>query len=539
MRVKDGIIIACFFISSGLFYAGTVSLGQNPKPSSDNSAEVAGISANDAANELPVFAGKSVLIDFERPVIRVAIGQSDIAETTATSPTEIMVNGKVPGETTLIVWERGGGRQFFNVKVRSNIHAASDQLDALRHELSTDLPDQNVKISYENGTVFLRGTVKDLTSADRALKIAATAGKVVNLLYVDVPPAEKQVLLKVRFASFDRSKGRDLGLNVYSTGLGNTIGTISTGQYAPPTVSTDVSTGKTTATLSDPLNISTFFPGLNIGATIKALEQKGVVQILAEPNVLASNGKQASFLAGGEYPYPVAQGSASGGTTITIMFKEYGVRLGFIPTITPRGTIHLQVAPEVSSLDLTNAVTISGFTVPAISTRKVKTEVELNDDQSFVIGGLLDNRENETFKKLPFIGDVPILGKLFQSDAKSWANTELIVIVTPEIVDPIPAGSPLPQLKYPEKFLPANSGIPMHQPDMKTAGATPEPLPPSIPVEKLVESMRPGKTLVDSNAQPAAVLGTGNGYSSYQNENGANSGSAGTSATPVPTAPKQ
>lgn len=526
--------ISFFLCASSLLHA------QNSIPPSANPAEITGTASQDAANDLPVFVGKSVLIDFERPVIRVAIGQGDIAETTATSPTEIMVNGKTPGETTLIVWEKGGGRQFFNVKVRSNTRAASDQLDALRHELSTELPGENVKISYENGNVFLRGNVKDLTSADRALKIAATAGKVVNLLYVDVPPAEKQILLKVRFASFDRSKGRDLGLNVYSTGLGNTIGTISTGQFSPPSVSVSDSTGKATATVSDPLNISTFFPGLNLGATIKALESKGVVQILAEPNVLASNGKQASFLAGGEYPYPVAQGSASG-TTITIMFKEYGVRLGFIPTITPRGTIHLQVAPEVSSLDFTNAVTISGFTVPAISTRKVKTEVELNEGQSFIIGGLLDNRENETFKKLPFIGDVPILGKFFQSNSKGWTNTELIVIVTPEFVDPIPSGSPLPQLKYPEKFLPVNSGIPMHQPDTKTAGNSPEPLPTSIPVEKLVESMRPGKTLVDSNVQPTAALGAGNSYSSYQNENGtgpSNSGSSGTPTSPTTTTPK-
>ena len=135
--------------------------------------------------------------------------------------------------------------------------------------------------------------------------------------------------------------------------------------------------------------------------------------------MLAKNGHQASFLAGGEYPYPVAQSSGTGGVApITIQFKEYGVVLNFIPTITPRGTIKLQVAPEVSALDFGNAVSLGGFTVPAITVRRVKTEVELADGQSFVIGGLLDNRETETFQKIPFIGDVPILGKLFQSHAK-------------------------------------------------------------------------------------------------------------------------
>ena len=183
---------------------------------------------------------------------------------------------------------------------------------------------------------------------------------------------------------------------------------------------------------------------MNLGATLQALETQGVVQDLAEPNLLAANGKQASFLAGGEFPYPVVQGTSSGSTAVTIEFKEYGIRLNFIPTITPRGTIRLQVAPEVSALDYTNEVQISGFTVPGITTRNVNTEVELRDGQSFVIGGLLDNSVTQTFEKIPFLGDIPILGKFFQSIQRTKANSELIVIVTPEIVAPIPAGQPLP-----------------------------------------------------------------------------------------------
>ncbi len=324
---------------------------------------------------------------------------------------------------------------------------------------------------------------------------SAPVGKVVNLLYVEVPPAEKQILLKVRFASVDRNKAKQMGMNLIDLGSGNTVGGITTGQFSPPSITTP-STGPLATFSSSELNILALPIGnLPIGADIQALESKGVVEVLAQPNLLAANGKQASFLAGGEYPFPVAQGSSTG-TTISIMFKEYGVRLNFIPTITPRGTIRLQVAPEVSSLDFTNAVTISGFEVPAISSRKVKTEVELASGQTFVIGGLLDNRETETFYKIPFIGSVPILGKFFQSMSKTQTNTELIVIATPEIVDPIPVGAPLPELKYPKEFLPPNSKIPMNTPESKSL-SSPSVIPSAtLPVEKLIESQKPEKPLV-------------------------------------------
>ena len=236
---------------------------------------------------------------------------------------------------------------------------------------------------------------------------------------------------------------------------------------------------------------------MDLGATIEALQTKGIVEVLAQPNVLAANGKEASFLAGGEYPYPVVQGTSSGGAgAVTIMFKEYRVRLNFIPTITPRGTIRLQVAPEVSALDFTNAIEVSGFNVPAINTRKVNTEVELADGQSFAIGGLLDNRDTETYEKIPLLGDIPILGRFFQSMVKNRTNTELIVIVTPEIVSPVQAGTAIPEPKLPTRFLPPNSGTPMNTPDAKTAANTPAPAPATIPVEKLLDSMKPETPLV-------------------------------------------
>ncbi|MGD0519874.1 MAG: pilus assembly protein N-terminal domain-containing protein [Terracidiphilus sp.] len=449
----------------------------------------------DSANDLYVAVGKTVLVDTANPIRRIAVGLGEIAETHAISRTEIMVSGKTAGETSLIIWDTLGGRQFFNVKVSASASASNSNMDAIRRQLRTELPGQTVSVTFDNNMVFLRGTVKDLTSSARAVQIASSAGKVVNLLNVKLPPLDPQILLKVRFISVDRTKALQLGINMFNNGLGNAIGSVSTGQFTPP-LTTSAAT-----TIANNENITAIFPGLgNVGATITALSTKGVTEVLAEPNILAVNGKEASFLAGGEYPYPVAQAAAGGTATITIMFKEYGIRLNFIPVVTPRGTIRLQVAPEVSSLDFTNAVELSGFEVPAITSRKMKTEVELADGQSFVIAGLLDNNETETFQKIPFLGDIPILGKFFQSMSKNKTNTELIVLVTPEIVAPIHAGEPLPELKFPSKFLPPNSGIPMNTPDAKTAENTPAPEPATIPIEKLLDSMKPEPPLVIEGA---------------------------------------
>ena len=510
MRAKTGLSIACFCALSVFLCAESGLKAQTPTTDS----LPGGVPVADSTNELAVAVGKTVLIDTARPIQRVSIGLGDIAEATAVNPTEIMINGKVPGETSLIIWDTRGGRQFFNVTVRASSAITTDNLDGIRRELAMELPGSNLKVTSENNMVFLRGTVKDLNGSARAVQIASSGGKVVNLLNVDVPPAEPQILLKVRFASVDRSKEKQLGINIFSTGLGNTLAGITTGQFSPPSVTAGSAGTAASASTGNELNLFAFFPGLNLGATIQALETKGVVELLAEPNVMAVNGKEASFLAGGEYPYPVAQGSSSGAAAITIMFKEYGIRLNFIPTITPRGTIRLQVAPEVSALDFTNAVTISGFEVPAITSRKVKTEVELSDGQSFVVGGLLDKTENETFQKIPFLGDIPVLGKFFQSMTRTKNDTELIVIVTPEIVNPIAAGSALPELKYPTPFMPTNSGIPMHTPDDKNPGNTPPPPPATIPVEKLIESMRPEAPLVIEGGTGFGA--TGGGISSAQ-----------------------
>ena len=473
-----------------------------------------GAGFQDSANELAVNVGKTVLVDTAQPIARVAVGLGDVAVATAVSPTEVMVDGKSPGETSLILWDVHGGRQFFNVSVRPSTSVHNSQLQEIRQQLRTEMPGQPVRVSLDNGTVFLRGTVEDLTSASRAVAIASVGGKVVNLLDVRVPDSKPQILLKVRFVSVDRSLINSMGINFFDLGLGNAIGGISTGQFSPPfvagaagasTAGVGLSSAAAQSTFSNELNLLAFFPGLKSGVTIQALEQQNLLQVLAEPNLLASDGKEASFLAGGQFPYPVVQGTSAGGSTaVSIEFKDYGIRLNFIPTITPRGTIRLQVAPEVSALDYTNEVQISGFVVPGITLRRVNTEVELKNRQSFVIGGLLDNTVTQTFEKIPFLGDIPVLGKFFQSLQLTKNNTELIVIVTPEVVAPIPAGQPLPALQQPVAFMPPNSKIPMHTPDQPPV--EPEPAPSTVPIEKLLDSMKPEQPLVIDSS-----TGTGSG----------------------------
>jgi pilus assembly protein CpaC len=452
-------------------------------------------SPTESPDELSLMAGKSILVSSIKAIERISVGFGDVAEATAVTPNEVLLNGKAPGSTSLIIWQEGGGKLFFNVNVSQNRFVEDSKITSVRRELTRELPGQNITIASDNGVLYVRGTAKDLASADRALNIAATLGKVVNLLYVSHPKADPQVLLRVRFASLDRTRSLQMGLNLFSTGATNTIGATSTGQFSAPGISSTSGTQSPTTpfNLSDLLNIFLYRKDLNLGAVIKDLEIKGILQTLAEPNVLADNGKQASFLAGGEFPYPVFQGSSGGAGAVTIQFREFGVRLNFIPTVTQRGTIKLQVAPEVSALDFANGLTIQGFNVPALTTRKVKTEVDLEDGQSFAIAGLLDRTVTDSFQKMPFIGDIPVIGKMFQTKSVSRQNTELIVVVTPEIVQPI---GPAPELKFPLKFMDAaNADVISKSGAAKTVAAASPPAEKAVPYEQLVKSMEAAKQL--------------------------------------------
>src|SRR5436190_8002815 len=443
-----------------------------------------------SARDLFTTVGKSLILDSPVIVQRVSVASTTVAEAIVVSPREVLINGKAPGETSVIIWQQGGNRLIFDLKVRSGV---KNPFDVVQEQLNEEIPGRKVKLTMEDGNVFVQGTVANLLEADRALRIANTLGKPIDLLRVKVPAPAAQILLKVRFADVDRAATIDLGLNILSTGAANTVGSISTGQFSSARVTPGTNGGSTSFTLSDALNIFLFRPDLNLAATIKALQNRNLLQVLAEPNVLAMNGKSASFLAGGEFPYPTLQGGGGGLGQVTIAFREFGVRITFLPVITPRGTIRLEVTPEVSSLDYANGLVFQGFTVPGLATRRVQTEIELESGQSFAIGGLLDNRLTETFNKIPGLGDIPFFGKLFRSRSLAKNNTELLVLVTPELVRPIPQGKPLPALNYPSKFMPPNTaGTAPRTPGMDVTGPVPSSAPlGTMPVEQLIKSQQP------------------------------------------------
>jgi pilus assembly protein CpaC len=271
-------------------------------------------------------------------------------------------------------------------------------------------------------------------------------------MQVPVAPAG-EIMLQVRFAEVNRSVVSQLGANILHNFGSKMPFLTTTQQFAPPQLGQQ-SGGTNNFTISDLLNVFVLRPDIDLAATIKALQQQNVLEILAEPNLMTASGKDASFLAGGEFPFPILQSSTGGGFAgITIQFKEFGVRLNFTPTLTADGQIHLKVRPEVSSLDFTNALTIQGFFIPALSTRRVESEMDLADGQSFAIAGLMDNRVTEQLSKIPGIGDIPVLGKLFQSRNRTKSNDELLVVVTPRIVKPLSSDQVPHGPVYPKSFL--------------------------------------------------------------------------------------
>ncbi|MDE3167276.1 MAG: pilus assembly protein N-terminal domain-containing protein [Acidobacteriota bacterium] len=463
----------------------------------DNSPRAQGGAAG-GPEKLMLTVGKSMIIDSPVRIERLAVANEALVEAVAIDPRQVLINGKAAGETSLIVWQQGGARLVYDLTVR----ISPMKLEAVRQELAREFPSENINVTFENDTAFVRGTVKDVTASDRVMSIVATLGKAVNLLRVDVPPADTQILLKVRFANVDRAATTDLGMNLLSNAF-NQTSSITTGQYSPPIPG---GTFASPFTVSDALNILMFRNDINVGATIRALESKRLLETLAEPNVLTTDGKAADFVAGGEFPFPMVQGGASVGA-VTIQFREFGIKIKFLPKITPRGTIHLQVAPEVSALDYANAVSFQGFTIPALSTRRVQTEVELEGGQSFVIAGLLDQRMTETLNKIPGLANIPLLGKLFTSRAAAKNNSELMVIVTPEIVRPIPASQKIPELVYPQPFMEHSTKIPMETPGMDQTGPVPVKAPrESMPVEELVNQRKEGQAAPTATMPPYMLM---------------------------------
>lgn len=393
---------------------------------------------------LHVLVNKSVVINVPARLQRVLASNPVVIDVVATSPTQVVVEGKAAGNSSLILWDESGQSQMLDVIVDLDV-------SGLRTALEHAYPGEQIEVQADGARLLIWGNVPSAQMADSLGKLAANySAQVVNSL--TVPPIhERQVSLAVKIAEVDRTRLEQFGVNLLSVGGLNTVGQTSTQEYGPPAGSTSTGsgseslTGKAGQALTIPnlLNILVFRPDLNLGATIQDLETKSILQILAEPNLLALSGQKASFLAGGEFPFPVIQGGVNIGA-VTIQFRPFGVKLEFTPTIGRDNVIHLHVAPEVSTLDYSNALTISGFTIPAISTRRAETEIELKDGQSFGIAGILDHRAQVQLSKMPGIGDLPIIGKLFTSKSVQRSTSELLVLVTPRITDPVHMVTPVP-----------------------------------------------------------------------------------------------
>ena len=455
------------------------------------------------AGRILVGSGKTFVLDTSSDIERISIASPETAEAVPVSTRSLMINGKAPGETSAILWLSDGTRKEYDVKV--SFSAA--KLDAAREQIHNEFGD-NVQITGDATAVYLTGTVKNIFASQRAQAIGSTFGKVVNLLKVEIPPQEQEILLKVKFADVDRSKSMSLGINILGAPGGFPFN-VTTGTASPSRITglagSSVGTGSTGGTavsLADALNILMFDPHANILATVQALEAESVLQILAEPNLLAMNGHLATFVAGGEFPFPTLQGGGAGVGQVTISFREFGIKLRFTPIITPRGTIRLHLAPEVSSLDYADALSVNGGTVPALTTRKVETEVELEDGQSFAIAGLLDRQTTESLSKIPGLGDIPILGKLFSSKTINRSNSELIVIVTPELVSPMSREEPLPDLVYPRKFL-EGPGVATTAP--RTPGKDKTGPPPALPQRNQISIQEMEKLQRDEQLQTQNV----------------------------------
>jgi pilus assembly protein CpaC len=361
----------------------------------------------------------------------------------------------------MILWGENGESQTFDLYVDVDVMALSQKI----HDV---FPAEQVRIEASKDVVMLTGQASSADVADRIYRlVSAEVPKVISLVQVPTPPTEGQILLEVKIAEVDLSVIKQWGFNLISFPgtTTQTVGTIQTQQFGPvslPSITTTPGQGLSGVTanfqFSNLLNLFIYRPDINLGAVVQALQESNLLQILAEPNLLTETGKEASFLEGGQFPFPVVQGGAAGAVpTVTIQFKEYGVRLNFTPELTADNQIDLKVAPEVSTLDYSNALELQGFIIPALATRRVSSEMMLRDGQTFAIAGLINSQVQSIIEKIPWLGDLPVLGKLFQSSSVTKSRTELLVLVTPHIVKPYEPGQAPPGPKFPVPFLPSTN----------------------------------------------------------------------------------
>jgi len=385
-----------------------------------------------ATDTLHIIVGRSTVLRGVSPLKRIYIGNPTVLQSFTAGPSEVVLTAKTAGVSSLALWDTLGGSRLYTVD-------ADIDPEALRQSLHDAYPTGHINVEGREGRILLSGTVPTQEIADGAVKLAAPFSASVVSSIVVSPIHGKQVQLKLRIVEVDRTKMEQYGINIAGNANSNNPFNVTTGQF-PSTITTTPATGTTpaTVTVSDMMNLFLYSGKLNFGATVRDLEQKQILQVLAEPTLTSLSGETAHFLSGGEFPYPIAQaGSGGGAPVISISFRPYGVKVDFTPTVNADGTIKLKVSPEVSTLDFTNAVTISGFVVPALSTRRADTDVEIRSGQSFALSGLLDHRTTESLSQIPGIAKIPILGKLFISKAYTHSVVELVVMVTATVVDPL------------------------------------------------------------------------------------------------------
>jgi pilus assembly protein CpaC len=468
----------------------------------------------DETGTVRLLVGRSAIVNTNVPITRVSLTSAEIADALVTTPNQLLIQGKVPGTISMFVWDRAGAMHRYDVHVERDLSTLTSHMREL-------FPGENINVASNGKSVVISGSVSKKYVAEKAVEIAAghveKKEDVVNMLQVREtrPP---QVLLRVRFAEVSRSALTELGANFFTSPLGvkDTIGRVGTTQY--PSVGFDklewtkegngwgdrVTSSKGEFTFSDYLNVFLFNKRYDLGLMVRALNNKGLFQTLAEPNLVAESGKEASFLAGGEFPIPVAQAGGAN-VAISITFKEFGVRLNFTPTVTADNRVRLKVRPEVSTLDFGNAIVLQGFRIPALSTRRTETELELDNGQTFAIAGLLNNTLTESLQKVPGIGDIPILGYLFRSKAAQKNRTELVVMITPEI---LPQNSPgvtteTPRMEQPLLGpIPQDKQLTMPGPAFTPAGDSPA----LVPRPRGAADATPAATPAPTAAEEAAAV---------------------------------
>ena len=401
-------------------------------------------SGQTVSQTIKLTVGQGELVQFQQDITKVVVSEPKIADAIVVSPREVMVTAKGTGKTTLVIWEEGKSPARYDVQVLLDLTTTDDFNNLLRVDLKRELPEDSIQFNGNAETIVLTGSVKNADSAKRAAALTQTRTKnVINLIELPKKADPRQIMLQVKFASIDRAALSEIGFNWFSRNP-KMLGALSTQQFQQPRISalqfSNQEFSNTTVNFADLLNMFAFRPDLNIGATIRALASQNLLQILAEPNLITVEGKEASFVAGGEFPFPMLNATSTGGAispVITVQFRPFGVQLNFTPTITDTGAIHLKVRPEVSSLDYSNAINLQGVQIPALVTRRAETEVVLKDGESFAIAGLIDNRVLQTMSRIRGLGDLPILGQLFRSRSTKKTTDELVVVITPKFVRPL------------------------------------------------------------------------------------------------------